>query len=164
MCLKAMWEKINLKYSKLIYDSNDITIPKDTPALNHLKKYNFLIVSEGCIWINFKIILIIFLILCLIKTKIDALGDKLDSFSNGKQLLIINLTRELKIINVLRIIISIFIFGFIGLVSIVCIVGMINIVLNSLGQRKREMAVLRSVGMSKAMMIRMLLLENLTNI
>lgn len=61
-------------------------------------------------------------IMLLIKQKIDALGDKLDSFSNGKQLLIINLTRELKIINVLRIIISIFIFGFIGLVSIVCIV------------------------------------------
>lgn len=48
MCLKAMWEKkkLILKYSKLIYDSNDITIPKDTCIKSPFKKYNFLIVSE----------------------------------------------------------------------------------------------------------------------
>ncbi len=91
----------------------------------------------------------------------EKVAEKIHLTAEENDLREINLFIALKLINLTKTIIYIFVYGFVGLVSLVAIVNMINTVISSIQNRVKEIGVLRSVGMSKIGMLKMLLMENL---
>ena len=56
---------------------------------------------------------------------------------------------------------EIILYSFVGLIAILCIINVFNIIHSSIVLRKREFAVLKSIGMSKKQLNRMLFLEGI---
>lgn len=95
---------------------------------------------------------------------LDSLSSNLHKFAEDNRYTEINLTQMYKIFNVLRMIIYIFVFGFIALVSLISVLNMVNTVSSNIQVRIKEISILRSVGMSKAAMMKMLIIENAINV
>lgn len=93
--------------------------------------------------------------------KANYVADEVDNYATDNRYTCINAIKELSVFRSIKIIVNIFVYGFVGLVSLVSIVNMVNTISSGIQVRTRELAVLRSVGMSKRNMLMMLIFENL---
>ena len=91
----------------------------------------------------------------------DAVAKKLDEMSEDSKYNVFNLYEQVQQIRRTTLLTSIFSYGFIGLITLICIANILNTVSTSMQLRRREMAMLRSVGMTPKGLTRMVRFESL---
>lgn len=91
-------------------------------------------------------------------TNLDKLGEDLNKYSNVNYT---NITEETKMSNNLVIAVKILMYGFISLVTLIGITSVFNTITTSMALRKREFAVLRSIGLTKHGFNKILFFESL---
>ncbi len=78
----------------------------------------------------------------------DSVEEQLRSINNFDYFSIINSTSEMQAINNILTIVKVFVFGFIALITLISIINIVNTISNSMNERRREFAMIRSVGMT----------------
>ena len=73
---------------------------------------------------------------------------------------IYNATSEMKAVNNILAIVKIFVFGFITLITLISVLNIINTISSSMNERRREFAMIRSVGMTPEGFKKMVYYEN----
>lgn len=97
-------------------------------------------------------------------TKLDKdLKEKLDISDSNCNINVCyyNVTEEFKLEKNLITVVKIFVYGFIGLITLIGITSVINTINTSISLRRKEFAVLRSVGLSKKGFNKMLFFESI---
>lgn len=89
---------------------------------------------------------------------IDKLTKELDKYSNVNY---INIKESMKQTNNLILVVKIFMYGFISLVTLIGVTSVFNTISTSMALRKREFAVLRSIGLTRGGFNKMLFFESL---
>lgn len=89
---------------------------------------------------------------------IDKLTKKLDKYSNVNY---INIKESMKQANNLILVVKILMYGFISLVTLIGVTSVFNTISTSMALRKREFAVLRSIGLTRGGFNKMLFFESL---
>ena len=89
---------------------------------------------------------------------IDKLTKKLDKYSNVNY---INIKESMKQTNNLILVVKILMYGFISLVTLIGVTSVFNTISTSMALRKREFAVLRSIGLTRGGFNKMLFFESL---
>lgn len=84
----------------------------------------------------------------------NALNEKGISFNS------FDASAEMQSINSILIIVEVFVFGFIALITLISIMNIINTISNSMNERRREFAMIRSVGMTPKSFMKMIYFEN----
>lgn len=91
-------------------------------------------------------------------TAIDDLTKDFDKYENVNY---INLKEEFKQTNNLILVVKILMYGFIGLITLIGVTSVFNTISTSMALRKREFAVLRSIGLTKKGFNKILFFESL---
>ena len=91
-------------------------------------------------------------------SSIDNLTKDFDKYENVNYT---NLTEEFKQTNNLILVIKILMYGFIGLITLIGVTSVFNTISTSMALRKREFAVLRSIGLTKKGFNKILFFESL---
>lgn len=91
-------------------------------------------------------------------SSIDNLTKDFDKYENVNYT---NLTEEFKQTNNLILVIKILMYGFIGLITLIGVTSVFNTISTSMALRKREFAVLRSIGLTKRGFNKILFFESL---
>ena len=89
---------------------------------------------------------------------IDKIATDLDVYDNVNYY---NLKEELKQTNNLILVVKILMYGFIGLVTLIGVTSVFNTISTSMALRKREFAVLRSIGLTRSGFNKILFFESL---
>ena len=89
---------------------------------------------------------------------IDKLTKELDKYSNVNY---INIKESMKQANNLILVVKILMYGFISLVTLIGVTSVFNTISTSMALRKREFAVLRSIGLTRGGFNKMLFFESL---
>ena len=89
---------------------------------------------------------------------IDKLTKELDKYSNVNY---INIKESMKQTNNLILVVKILMYGFISLVTLIGVTSVFNTISTSMALRKREFAVLRSIGLTRGGFNKMLFFESL---
>ena len=89
---------------------------------------------------------------------IDKLTKELDKYSNVNYT---NIKEAMKQANNLILVVKIFMYGFISLVTLIGVTSVFNTISTSMALRKREFAVLRSIGLTRGGFNKMLFFESL---
>lgn len=93
----------------------------------------------------------------------DALEDELTELSadcDFEYFAINNATSQMNAINNILTIVKVFVFGFIALITLISILNIINTISNSMNERRREFAMIRSVGMTPKSFKKMIYYES----
>jgi putative ABC transport system permease protein len=94
----------------------------------------------------------------------DALETQIQELTqdlSGNRPIIINITANARSEHNMMIVLGIFIYGFIILISLICIANIFNTVTTNIALRRREFAMLRSVGMTPGSFNRMIRFESI---
>lgn len=91
----------------------------------------------------------------------NAMQDIIDSENSYSGLSYTNLTKLRQQNNTMVIVLNVFVYGFIALITAICIANVFNTISTSISVRKREFAMLRSVGMTPKAFNRMLRYESI---
>ena len=89
---------------------------------------------------------------------IDKLTKELDKYSNVNY---INIKESMKQANNLILVVKILMYGFISLVTLIGVTSVFNTISTSMALRKREFAILRSIGLTRGGFNKMLFFESL---
>lgn len=89
---------------------------------------------------------------------IDKLTKELDKYSNVNY---INIKESMKQTNNLILVVKILMYGFISLVTLIGVTSVFNTISTSMALRKREFAILRSIGLTRGGFNKMLFFESL---
>ena len=89
---------------------------------------------------------------------IDKLTNELDKYSNVNY---INIKESMKQTNNLILVVKILMYGFISLVTLIGVTSVFNTISTSMALRKREFAILRSIGLTSGGFNKMLFFESL---
>lgn len=89
---------------------------------------------------------------------IDKLTNELDKYSNVNY---INIKESMKQTNNLILVVKILMYGFISLVTLIGVTSVFNTISTSMALRKREFAILRSIGLTRGGFNKMLFFESL---
>ena len=89
---------------------------------------------------------------------IDKLTKELDKYNNVNY---INIKESMKQTNNLILVVKIFMYGFISLVTLIGVTSVFNTISTSMALRKREFAILRSIGLTRGGFNKMLFFESL---
>ena len=89
---------------------------------------------------------------------IDKLTNELDKYSNVNY---INIKESMKQANNLILVVKILMYGFISLVTLIGVTSVFNTISTSMALRKREFAILRSIGLTSGGFNKMLFFESL---
>lgn len=90
----------------------------------------------------------------------DKVEDALGVLSDLEYFSIINSSSEMEAINNILTIVKVFVFGFITLITLISILNIINTISNSMNERRREFAMIRSVGMTPRSFKKMIYYES----
>lgn len=96
---------------------------------------------------------------------IDDVHNQLKALDNSKEfgsLYINNIHEQLKVLRALLSMVQIIAYGFLGLISLICLTAFYNTISTGVRLRRREFAMLQSIGMTKKQLRTMLAVENLT--
>lgn len=74
---------------------------------------------------------------------------------------LMNYSREKRMLDALVLVVQIFVYGFIGIITMIGITNIFNTITTNMSRRKREFAMLQSVGMTKYEFDRMIALESI---
>ncbi len=85
----------------------------------------------------------------------------LDEDTSGPSTYYMNLTQARQEQNTITIILNIFVYGFIALITAICIANVFNTISTSISVRRREFAMLRSIGMTPKSFNRMIRYESI---
>lgn len=104
-------------------------------------------------------------ILIQAKDPVQVIGDikevlKEQNFEEGSYLIVNQMIEEIRARQMLTIV-GIFAYGFITLISIICLANMCNTIYTSIGIRRKEFAMLKSVGMTPKAFHQMIMFESL---
>ncbi len=89
---------------------------------------------------------------------IDKLTKELDKYNNVNYM---NIKESMKQTNNLILVVKILMYGFISLVTLIGVTSVFNTISTSMALRKREFAVLRSIGLTRGGFNKMLFFESL---
>lgn len=78
----------------------------------------------------------------------ELLEEQIKTLTDVDYLSVINSSSEMEAINNILTIVKVFVFGFIALITLISIINIINTISNSMNERRREFAMIRSVGMT----------------
>ena len=92
--------------------------------------------------------------------------DEIIQFYNSKNInednyIIVNMEEAVKANNAIVLVISIFLYGFISVITLIGITNIFNTITTNMNLRKKEFAMLKSVGMTKKEFNRMIRLESI---
>ncbi|MCD2492873.1 FtsX-like permease family protein [Lacrimispora sp. NSJ-141] len=91
----------------------------------------------------------------------DALRAELKNMADeGKNIFVYSLVEERKTINDMLLLVNVFVYGFIILTALICVTSIFNTISTSMALRRREYAMLKSVGMDPARFGRMVAYES----
>ena len=95
--------------------------------------------------------------------KLDAEVEqyKNDNNLNNSNLTTFNMEKSVKAENAVILVISIFLYGFIGVITLIGITNIFNTITTNMNLRKKEFAMLKSIGMTKKEFNRMIRLESI---
>lgn len=88
------------------------------------------------------------------------LRDNATSNQGITNIQIYNATSEMEAINNILTIVKVFVFGFITLITLISIMNIVNTISNSINERRREFAMIRSVGMTPKSFKKMIYYES----
>ena len=91
----------------------------------------------------------------------NSIQSILDGDTSRSGLYYTNLTQARQQQNTLAIILNIFVYGFIALITAICVANVFNTISTSISVRRREFAMLRSVGMTPKSFNRMIRYESI---
>ena len=92
----------------------------------------------------------------------DELKNQLDDISEKKEnMYVYSRKEEMDEVNDLLILINVFVYGFIILTALICVTSIFNTISTSVALRRREYAMLKSVGMSPGRFNRMIAYESM---
>ena len=92
----------------------------------------------------------------------DELKNQLDDISEKKEnMYVYSRKEEMDEVNDLLILINVFVYGFIILTALICVTSIFNTISTSVALRRREYAMLKSVGMSPGRLNRMIAYESM---
>lgn len=97
---------------------------------------------------------------------VDKLDAEVEQYKNDNNLTNSNLTtfnmeKSVKAENAVVLVISIFLYGFIGVITLIGITNIFNTITTNMNLRKKEFAMLKSIGMTKKEFNRMIRLESI---
>lgn len=91
-----------------------------------------------------------------VEDELNNLAEDEDFFSFS----VYNATSEMNAINNILTIVKVFVFGFITLITLISIINIVNTISNSMNERRREFAMIRSVGMTPKSFKKMIYYES----
>lgn len=99
------------------------------------------------------------------KNKIDDISKQLKNLNDSREFgtfYINNVHGQLKVMRAMLSMVQIITYGFLGLISLICLTAFYNTISTGVRLRRREFAMLQSIGMTKKQLRTMLAVENLT--
>lgn len=93
--------------------------------------------------------------------KLDAEVEQYKNDNNLTNLNTFNIEKSVKAENAVILVISIFLYGFIGVITLIGITNIFNTITTNMNLRKKEFAMLKSIGMTKKEFNRMIRLESI---
>lgn len=100
-------------------------------------------------------------IICYMSSNPDKLQQEIEQALKGEEYDLKNYVEEQKNFDRIMLLISIFLYGFVGMVSLIGITNIFNTITNTMSLRRKEFAMLKSIGMTKREFSRMIRLESI---